>query len=39
MVWTAKRESWLSGTSTKGFDYLSVNGATVEPGQEGFDMR
>ncbi|TVY14325.1 hypothetical protein LARI1_G008171 [Lachnellula arida] len=39
MVWTAKRDRWVSGTSAKGFDYLTVNGVTIEPGQEGFDMR
>ncbi|TVY51687.1 hypothetical protein LCER1_G006546 [Lachnellula cervina] len=39
MVWTAKREGWVSGTSAKGFDYLTVNAVTIEPGQEGFDMR
>ncbi|TVY36244.1 hypothetical protein LSUB1_G007064 [Lachnellula subtilissima] len=39
MVWSAKREGWVKGTSAKGFDYLTVNGMTIEPGQEGFDMR
>jgi hypothetical protein len=38
-VWTAKREGWSSGKNEHGFDYLSVNGVTIEPGQEGFDMR
>jgi hypothetical protein len=38
-VWTAKREGWASGMTANGYDYLTVNATTIEPGQEGFDMR
>lgn len=33
-VWSPKKEGWLEGTN----GYLSVNAATVEAGQEGFDL-
>jgi len=36
-VWTAKREGWA--TIPTAYDFLIVNAATIEPGQEGFDMR
>jgi hypothetical protein len=35
-VWGVKREGW---DEVNGPSYLSVNAATLEPGQEGFDLR
>lgn len=35
-VWAPKKEGW---TSKPGLHYITVNGVTIEPGQEGFDMR
>jgi hypothetical protein len=36
-VWRPKKDGWKEGR-TNGH-YLSVNGYTIEPGQEGFDLR
>jgi hypothetical protein len=35
-VWMVKREGW---DEVAGESYLSVNAATLEPGQEGVDLR
>lgn len=35
MVWTPKREGWVE----KETGYLTVNAVTLEPGQEGLDLR
>jgi hypothetical protein len=34
-VWTPKREGWIENKT----GYLSVNGVTLEPGQEGLNMK
>lgn len=36
-AWAPKREGWIEGAG-KG-SYLSINAATLEPGQEGLDLR
>ncbi|KAH7305844.1 DUF636 domain-containing protein [Stachybotrys elegans] len=37
-AWRPKKEGWIEGRTTHGC-YLSVNGYTVDAGQEGFDLR
>ncbi len=37
-VWTAKEEGWLEGIES-GTGYLSVNAATLEPDQEGLNLK
>ncbi|KAH8648047.1 hypothetical protein BGZ60DRAFT_344433, partial [Tricladium varicosporioides] len=36
-AWAPKREGWSEGT--KNGCYLSINAITIEPGQEGFDLK
>lgn len=36
-VWAPKKEGWIEGTNANG--YLTVNAATLEPGQEGLSLK
>ncbi|KAI9150350.1 hypothetical protein HJFPF1_10114 [Paramyrothecium foliicola] len=37
-AWRPKKEGWVEGKVNHGC-YLSINGFTIDPGQEGFDLR
>ena len=37
-VWTVKSEGW-DESDDSGLSYLTVNAATLEPGQEGFNLK
>lgn len=38
-VWRCKKEGWKEGRVEGRTSYLSVNAHTIEPGQEGLDLR